>query len=417
MSEVLDRIDAWQSTGLIDSATADRLRATERASAPRPPRATGTAATDAAATDAVRADAGETRGTATAVGSAFGPAPTVAEVFSYLGIGFLIAAWTTFVGRLADGPSANAELASGAGLLAVAMVVIAAVLRSGDARRRRGAGVAVLVATAYAAAAAYAIQLAIGGYDIGQPVFEAVVALAVAVLGRILVPSLTTQAAVLATATWLGSTLLQVVLAPATACCAYPPPPDDVARSVILPAVGWLAMALGIGVLALFEDRTPGDPARRRAALSRFWAGLVAIGGVAMSLLHDSVLADGTYGRLIEPWMADLAILLVAVVLVERALRRDSTAYLAAAAIGFVTALTDFNLHYLGDTPELALLVEGGILLAAGVVADRLRRRIDRTRDRREPPSGSPEMTPGQPVTPGQLETPGRLEMPGQLDA
>ena len=41
-------------------------------------------------------------------------------------------------------------------------------------------------------------------------------------------------------------------------------------------------------------------------------------------------------------------------------------------------ALTDFNVTYLSGSTEVALLIEGLILLGVGVVADRLRRRIGR---------------------------------------
>ncbi len=43
-----------------------------------------------------------------------------------------------------------------------------------------------------------------------------------------------------------------------------------------------------------------------------------------------------------------------------------------------ILALTDFNLSYLSDSPEVALVVEGLILLGVGVAADRLRRRVRR---------------------------------------
>ena len=74
-----------------------------------------------------------------------------------------------------------------------------------------------------------------------------------------------------------------------------------------------------------------------------------------------------------EPWIGDLALLVLAAILVERAFRRDATSFIYAAALGLMIALTDFNLTYLSDTTEVALLFEGLILLAVGFAADRLR--------------------------------------------
>ena len=79
-----------------------------------------------------------------------------------------------------------------------------------------------------------------------------------------------------------------------------------------------------------------------------------------------------------EPWVGDLALLVLSAILVERAFRRDATSFIYAAALGLMIALSDFNLTYLSDTTEAALLFEGLILLAVGFAADRLRRRIGR---------------------------------------
>jgi len=78
----------------------------------------------------------------------------------------------------------------------------------------------------------------------------------------------------------------------------------------------------------------------------------------------------------------------VSLVLVERAFRRESSAFILAAAIGLITALTDFNFWYLTSSTDVGLLVEGLILIGAGVAADRLRRRIDRSRA--APPDDAP---------------------------
>ena len=87
--------------------------------------------------------------------------------------------------------------------------------------------------------------------------------------------------------------------------------------------------------------------------------------------------------------------LVLAAVLVERAFRRDATSFIYAAALGLIVALTDFNVSYLSNSTEIALLIEGLILLGVGVAADRLRRRIGRSGDA---PPVEPE--PDLPATP-----------------
>ena len=87
--------------------------------------------------------------------------------------------------------------------------------------------------------------------------------------------------------------------------------------------------------------------------------------------------------------------LVLAAVLVERAFRRDATSFIYAAALGLIVALTDFNVSYLSNSTEIALLIEGLILLGVGVAADRLRRRIGQSGDT---PPVQPE--PDLPATP-----------------
>jgi hypothetical protein len=106
----------------------------------------------------------------------------------------------------------------------------------------------------------------------------------------------------------------------------------------------------------------------------------VAVVGVSFSVFTSGSFGNGEYGRLLEPWIGELAVLAVSLVLVERAFRRESSAFILAAAIGLITALTDFNFTYLTSSTDVGLLVEGLILIGAGVAADRLRRRIDRSR-------------------------------------
>ena len=129
-----------------------------------------------------------------------------------------------------------------------------------------------------------------------------------------------------------------------------------------------------VGLVGLAEAReatAPDDPAGlRRAAVCRFWAGLVAVIGLATAVMRSGALPDGRYGRILEPWIGILAMLILSGVLLERAFRRDATSFIYAAALGLIVALTDFNVSYLSDAPEVALFLEGVILLAVGFAAN-----------------------------------------------
>jgi hypothetical protein len=196
-----------------------------------------------------------------------------------------------------------------------------------------------------------------------------------------------TQVGVLAFLTMLGVSalaLLQVTLfpedfTPVTGLSTSTGP--DPLLLVVAIAAWWFTTAVGIALIGLREariaDRDADPGAGRRAAISRFWAGIVAVLGLSQAVSR-SAFADGEYTRVIEPWIGDLALLVLSAILVERAFRRDATSFIYAAALGLMIALTDFNLTYLSGSTEVALLIEGLILLAVGVVADRLRRRIGR---------------------------------------
>jgi len=94
--------------------------------------------------------------------------------------------------------------------------------------------------------------------------------------------------------------------------------------------------------------------------------------------------------------MADLALLAIAAVLLERAFRRGSTAFVLPAAIGLILAMTDFNFSYLAQSRSIGLLIEGGILLAVGFVGTRLRRRLGRSGA--GPTAPVPNTPPAMPV-------------------
>ncbi len=220
----------------------------------------------------------------------------------------------------------------------------------------------------------------------------ALVGVAAAIAFRRYLPAVATQLGFLVAVTALAGAVLlwlQAFIVPADQanqgvgpCC--PSQPSTSAGLVLAGAVWWLLVALLIGLLGLREaGHAAEDPgAARRAAVTRFWAGMVAIVGLATTLTQSGDDASGNYARILEPWIADLAILILAIVLIERAFRRGSTAYLLAGAIGLIVALTDFNLSYLAESTYVGLLIEGVILLAVGFGADRLRRRLDRATPR-----------------------------------
>ena len=136
MSDATVHIDAWEAAGVIDRETADRLRA-------------------AAPVPEIEPTTGPT--TRSAAAELFGPSVTIAEVFGYLGGGFLLGAWSFFLGR------SSGDVGVSSGLLALAaagaIAGLGLVLRRRGARESRAAGVAFFVATAYVAVGTVAAGL------------------------------------------------------------------------------------------------------------------------------------------------------------------------------------------------------------------------------------------------------------------
>lgn len=378
MSDAGEHIASWEAGGLIDRATADRLRAADVGA----PGSAEPAAREAAAVVPPRS----------AVSAMFGPGVTISEVFGYLGGAFLLGAWSSFMSRT-SGTSGDSELAVGAMALIAAAVLTGLGLRlcRGDERASRAAGVAFLLGASYVGAAA--LSFADGaGFD--WPAFGVVAsgaALAVAVVLRVVHPSALTQVGVLSWVTALALSMLawlQVAFFPQDVSDVTGLPttsgPDPIIL-ILASAAWWLATSVIIALIGLREARLgkhdDDGGAARRAAVSRFWAGLTAVIGLATSISRSAALADGSFGRVLDPWVGDLALLVLSAVLVERAFRRDATSFIYAAALGLIVALTDFNLSYLSGSTEVALLIEGLILLGVGVAADRLRRRVGRTGD------------------------------------
>ena len=383
MDPVLARIDAWQQAGLIDPMTADRLRAAEAAEPGAADRPLAAAPFPAASTGQAQAQGR----IGVSAADVLGPGPTVVEMFAYLGGGFLLAAWTAFVTRL-SGDNGNLTTTA-VGLLAAAVVLaaIGLALRTGDELRRRGAGVAFLGATLYSVGAAAGLLNSFNIYGSAQFLVLATIGVAVAAIVRFIHAGLLTQFGLLAGITAFAAATLQWlrdIVAPVNFTEKGEPigaMPDPLLLIGVSTAV-WLLVALGLGLLAVREAgarrdsaAAPGAPGRR-ATLTRFWAGTVAVAGLASSLSTSGEIGNGEWGRIVTPWIMDVALVVLAAILVERAFRRHSGAFLFAAGVALIIALTDFNFSYLSSSVELGLLIEGGLLLAVGFGADRLRRRL-----------------------------------------
>jgi hypothetical protein len=363
MGDTQTHVREWQAAGLIDAATADRIRAFESASPAAP-----------AAERAV-----------SPFNAMFGPSLTIGEVFSYLGAFFVLAASDAFLARLAGpAPSSDWALVIGTAIQTAVLLAIGLRLRTGDRRRSRAAGLMFLTATVHAgvtgglAADAAGLEWPVSG------IVGSIAALAVGIGTRLIHPGLLTHAAVLGAVTSLAGTLLawlQQLFFPQPDFSGpepvVPTGPEPIVE-VLAQAAWWLVVAVIIGLIGLREAaRSDEDEgASRRAGVSRFWAGMVAVIGFTTAITRSAPLASGEYDRVIEPWIADLAILVLALILVQRAFRRDDSAFVYPAALAMIIALTDFNVSYLGGATELGLLVEGLILLAVGFGAQRIRRMI-----------------------------------------
>jgi hypothetical protein len=365
MDPVLERISTWEAAGLIDPATAARLRLAEAERQPE--------------------QLASSRRTGSSVASVFGPGVTIGEMFAYLGGTFLLGAYETFVVRLAgDGSRSELPIAIGSTVAATALALFATTLIRGDARRQRAAGVLLAVAVAHVGAAGAAFASAAG---IGWPaagVAGALVATIAAVGFRRIHASLLTQVALLASITSFAALLLswlESVVVPRRSFDAEPLPqggPDPILL-VVVAAAWWLVLAVIVGLMGLREaaDADEDAGAARRASLTRLWAGLLAVIGLASAVTRSNFNPSTGYSdRVVAPWLGELALLVLAAILVERAFRRDASVFVYAAALGLMIALSDFNFTYLSSSTEVGLLIEGVILLAAGVAADRLRRRI-----------------------------------------
>ena len=380
---VVERIDAWAAAGLIDEATANRLRAAE---------AQAEAAPDGALVDAPVAEPVRTR---SAAASVFGPAVTIGELFAYVGAGFLLAAWHTLFGSFTPQASGDGGFAVDPGLQAVqlavpaiAFAVVGILAKRRGERERRAAGVAFVVSTVHVlGAVGFAMQAVHADFPIILVVATATAVVA-AVLFRRALGSVLTQLTLLGSLVGLAISLLgwlSAQLFPQTSFSDFGPQPVDagIAQLRVLATLAWwILWAAGFGLLALLEARHAARPsateseranAHTRANFTRFVAGMTAVLGTL-----SAVQQGNPFERVIPVWLGDLAVIVVALVLIVIAFRRNATAYLVPAAIGVIGALSDLNATYVASRTGVgvALLLEGVILIGVGFAADRLRRRL-----------------------------------------
>ena len=382
MSNATIHIAEWEAAGLIDHETADRLRV-----------ATVTSTDDAVTTGHAPARSG--------AGELFGPSVTIPEVFGYLGTGFLLGAWTAWTGRASiDGGIVTGIMAL---VAAFALVGLGAFLRRGDERASRAAGVAFLASTAYVGFGAASLAGSAHASNAAQLVVAGLAALVAGSVLRRFHPSVLTQAAVLGSIVVLAQAVLALLDEQVFHLASGEPGSGagSPLTLIVLSAAFWLVIAVGIALLGLREaqagDRSGDRAAYRRAAITRFWAGITAVVGLATAVTRTGTLPNGEWGRFLEPIVGELALVVLAAVLVERAFRRNATSFMYAAALALIVALTDFNISYLAGSTEIALLVEGLILLGVGLAANQLRGRIGSGSDGRDAPDGGPAAAPADP--------------------
>lgn len=371
--QVLARIAAWESAGIIDAATAERLRTAE---ADQPE-----AAPDAATTTVTRREP-------SAVAAFFGPAVSIIEVFAYLGSGFVIVAWHILFGQTSSGPDGTPvgaiaiQWIAPAGILAVAAWFL---LHRGE-RERRAAGVLFGVATVHIFTGVTQLAGSSGVDYVNVGVWAAVAATVTALVFRRIGPGVLTQLGLLGSLAalaqlslaWLDRTFFPTEFG----SFGEPIAAGGIQRPVLTIAY-WVAVALAFGLIARQErihaaararaDDPDAGAASRRTSVTRFVAGLTVILGTTLAAF-----ISGIDGRVLPVIAGDLVILVAAGVLLAIAIRYGSSAYLYPAALGIIIALSDLNSTYIAQQTGTgtAFLLEGVILIGAGFAADRVRRRL-----------------------------------------
>jgi len=272
-------------------------------------------------------------------------------------------------------------------LVPVLVLTLAAVALAGRRdRERRAAAVAFAVATGNVWALTQQVGFTLVDYQ-SQALIGGAVSVGVAFVYRARLASLVTHATLLAFLAVAWAALvgwLEPILFGSNEFA-----PIDASQGVpraLLVGAWWILLALGLGLVARREapralaadergDGMEGDAADRRATLTRLAAGLVGVLAATLAATTSTEI-----GRALPPLVGDGAILVVSLVLLRLATHRAS-AYLYPAALGIVVALSDLNFTFIGQQSGvgIALLVEGAILLGAGLLADRLRRGLGGT--------------------------------------
>jgi hypothetical protein len=378
--DILERIGAWQAAGLIDEATADRLRAAEDPTGAQP---------DARRDNPLQA-----------AGAMFGPPISIMELFAYIGAGFLLAAWHVLAPDTSFTESPNVAGEATRWLIpAIAFALIGLIARGGAPRLGRAAGVAFAISTIHAYGLAEGI-LRPDYLDVMRVVVAGITVL-VAVGFRWLHPAVLTQLTLLGALLFLAAVAFQWLTYQLFGGDSFDR--SDGTIPALVDLGWWLAWAVALGLLARREWRIGDDAppslspieeaAARRGRVTRLIAGLTAVFAATSAAMFSDI-----DGRALTAWLGDLMILAVSGGLLAIAIRFGALAYLLPAALGFIVALTDLNQQYVVERTGIgvALILEGLILIGTGFVAERLRRTMARRGGR---PSGPPQAPmPGEPA-------------------
>lgn len=386
---VFRRIEAWEAAGLIDPATADRLREAEARAAPDLEAPTEARASEPTASPEARAPEPAGAPVARPSGVVRGLGVTAVELFVYLGAAFVLGAWYALVASTIPSGEASWVRFATAGLIAaIALGIIGVAIAGRDARFRRAAGVAFLVALPNLGAGVYLLADALHHETYPDPPVNALVAsivvLVAALAARRVVPALTTQLGLAAAAVTVGAfamTWLDAVLFPRGGIVYQARTVDETADivRVALSMAWWWAVAAVMAVLLVIMDPRPRTEGRTR--LGRIAVGLTAVVGTtsAVFIRHDWIDGSSLSGQpVLEPFVGATIILAVSGVLVWLALKRESVGYLWPGGLGVFIALTWLNGEYLADGSGLwvALLVEAAVLFGVAFWVNRMGRRL-----------------------------------------
>jgi hypothetical protein len=352
---VLERIAAWQAAGLIDAATAERLRAAE--------------ATTEASAPAPRAGVGWLAGHG---------GLSAAEFFGYLGGAFVLAAYYWIVAQNAQGEGSHA-IGIAAGIAAAGFLAVGYALRKGTGGRARATGALLLVGGLQAWWSILQLLDTFVSDSELRRVVASLLWLGIAVLaGRAAVGLATRAGALVASSAsaWTAAGLLGTWM--------FPPVPsgDEFQARGARPLEALLLFvwfALVGAALGWFAEREAAgseeDPSHwRRVTLTRSWAAMTVIVGGSAAIFGWALGPGGGLEALIGAPLLLAACGAIAFL----ALRIGSFAYLLPVGLGVFIALTDLNRTYVVDSTGLgpALLLEGLALIAVGWGLELLRRRL-----------------------------------------